>query len=1020
MQTNCDLLQQHSRLQADKSGCLQVLIGKDSAGESGGSKSDKKLSSKSASNKSSDACICRLVGNLLFVTKGIDPLAQDCDYLIVLEACKIEVDYSPANVEADYPFRLVFDYESQTVLFRAASEEDRGAWVAAFREASIFDKLDLAESARQKIIDITGQDPLEPTLIEAEVDATVVDANAAGSFSGWPTKINEESFTTESAGTDPAATSNAGGLELDLSLRCLPALTADPSLQYPNAYVEVHACTPPLQSDWSLVGRTDVVENSDLPMFRKVVVIPDGQYSEDSTELIFDVFDVRDQISRTMRKLYSVQAALKQLRGNPELSLLAATSDTQAAVVPANQQPTLTVQMRVRPNQLGGPSKNRHAVLLRHLCTEQRLVASNPYKFPVEQNQMSNEGHQEQLSVQEFMCDLKCGMHVPMQIATIELTRLRSLEAALVLLGEHNCPQQQRDDWLPLYRLSASDKLLAPLVSALCQEFSVCVEETNRRLFDGDFMKLSRLRSSQQLAFVPPNLQLHRLAVVDSREKPIDFLDIVSVGASAAHSLKFKKGGILSAYKSTPGLEDVLDVCEQAVTLLHEGNQLCDQLNRILFSASNRQHAAHPAPGLASQADSERLCDLVNRLIFLASNFLIVQTRIALELQSVGMQQLNKLLEAATSDGSAAAAACDQLLQEVNSVWQQCRLTLAKLWLTEAGKVPADTLLVTYRRRAQSFSQMLTAVVCGVAAHFSRWNEATWRQMEACGIPVYMESLLSVYKSECGMLEDMAAIVPRLAHVKLSFFPGAMGDQPIVDESLRSVRICVPQPLWDRLSASLDCLLRGHRFSLVPLMFSVGINEQQTLAEKKRMASLAVQRDLNKRSAVGLRHLVDQVIRYRSVPMPGATLARFSGAGATDADNDEKAASPEQRLRDKLQQVELFIEEDKSKPVGLLHTVEEMFWLLDGVRLTNCKSGKDRTAMAVTLEQARWLREYHRLRSDRANFESTVAFLRTHGLRRRNCFRNIGTSFYAFNRVQLTTFPQMYRPPKGTYERGPT
>lgn len=64
----------------------------------------------------------------------------------------------------------------------------------------------------------------------------------------------------------------------------------------------------------------------------------------------------------------------------------------------------------------------------------------------------------------------------------------------------------------------------------------------------------------------------------------------------------------------------------------------------------------------------------------------------------------------------------------------------------------------------------------------------------------------------------------------------------------------------------------------------------------------------------------------------------------------------------------------KSKNVEFLLTVEQIVYLMRGGRVTSCKSGKDRTGMAVTLEETCFLRNYHHLES--SEFNNTLSTIR--------------------------------------------
>ncbi|KAK7248003.1 phosphatidylinositol-3,4-bisphosphate 4-phosphatase [Aureococcus anophagefferens] len=94
----------------------------------------------------------------------------------------------------------------------------------------------------------------------------------------------------------------------------------------------------------------------------------------------------------------------------------------------------------------------------------------------------------------------------------------------------------------------------------------------------------------------------------------------------------------------------------------------------------------------------------------------------------------------------------------------------------------------------------------------------------------------------------------------------------------------------------------------------------------------------------------------------------------------------------------------------LLHS-SDLLRDLAGSHAICCKSGKDRTAMAVTLEQTRALSRDLRVFDERM----LCKLLRAHGVRRRNLLLNTGQDKYAFNAVQVKSLPVCYRPPAGTY-----
>ena len=94
---------------------------------------------------------------------------------------------------------------------------------------------------------------------------------------------------------------------------------------------------------------------------------------------------------------------------------------------------------------------------------------------------------------------------------------------------------------------------------------------------------------------------------------------------------------------------------------------------------------------------------------------------------------------------------------------------------------------------------------------------------------------------------------------------------------------------------------------------------------------------------------------------------------------------------------------------------EQLMRRLGGVRITSCKSAKDRTSMAVTAEQARLLMDRHGLHEEEA--AELADEMRRYGVRWQNMRKNVSGGQYAFNWLQQRLLPEIYRAPTGTYKR---
>ncbi|XP_041821254.1 type II inositol 3,4-bisphosphate 4-phosphatase-like [Chelmon rostratus] len=296
------------------------------------------------------------------------------------------------------------------------------------------------------------------------------------------------------------------------------------------------------------------------------------------------------------------------------------------------------------------------------------------------------------------------------------------------------------------------------------------------------------------------------------------------------------------------------------------------------------------------------------------------------------------------------------------------------------------------QRRHAVFSQALSAVVCGFMLKlFGGLEDPEFlQQLHSVGVLAQFEGLLSTYGDELGMLEDMEVGVADLSGVAFTVTK-AKTEQPddllpTLSGAWGSLVVEVPLPLETFRSLPRE-LKEGHLIQVHPVLFNIGINQQQSLAE--RFGDSSLQERVNQQSCERLR-------AYCS------TL--------TDRLPD---AAGLQSLSELLSSLERSVETRKRKNVEVLWVAATVCRKVNGVRLTSCKSAKDRTAMSVTLEQCVLLRERHTL--GQQHFSTALDCMRRDGCRMENVQKNVGSRKFAFSGVQLLTFPKLYRPPDGSF-----
>lgn len=277
--------------------------------------------------------------------------------------------------------------------------------------------------------------------------------------------------------------------------------------------------------------------------------------------------------------------------------------------------------------------------------------------------------------------------------------------------------------------------------------------------------------------------------------------------------------------------------------------------------------------------------------------------------------------------------------------------------------------------------------------------------------------LLSCSYFLLSLLRDLATVTFSLSrHGRNPSMPC-----PKVTGSRQSLHVLLPVPdeVFNMLpSSAIQYPFNRDQisFKVTPVFFNIGINEKATLAE-----TLGYCREQQRSNYDNFDKLKRYHIMYKKIPFSesnsnGKNMDSFIQLKSQTSLRD--TSTSEKLIVDMLEEMEELLKSKTFKNVKLLHIAEDVTRALGGLRVTSCKSAKDRTAMAVTLEAARILQQEFHLPA--GNQQNVIDVLRSEGTRLDNTMKNIGRRKFAFNLPQVMALPQQYRPPNGSYGKAQT
>ncbi|CAM9248592.1 unnamed protein product [Discosporangium mesarthrocarpum] len=562
----------------------------------------------------------------------------------------------------------------------------------------------------------------------------------------------------------------------------------------------------------------------------------------------------------------------------------------------------------------------------------------------------------------------------------------------------------------PLGWIASHGQAVISQVNAL----SSALDLYSSKMAEGVNFRSSMLKKDPLLQFVATNLHLQVLSVCDPMARKGTHYDFTTTGAPVAHKGGYKAGGLTS-------LEESLGLMKETVLRYR-------QQYKSLADASELKRTAK----VENVSEME---EVMNKLRKALVEYEMLSFDVGMRRVCVGSQVVS----------IAAASFC------------------LKLEMMARGTLNLETS------------------GCSTAEELAR----RWVKH---GFLIGFEGLLSILGKEQGMVEDTVIALDMLSRYTLQVVPASPDKPPVsalvgmngefeMEVGIDGNRIQCH--LSESSMAMLPTVLwtdGGQGLSIFPVFFTQGIDIQQSMSNASGPTNkkASFQLHINADNLSKLNDYCHQVQPMREdgssvagrftipyfAPKPrplssAETIREHPGQadllGLFDHLAEEATVRPQplhprrqttqdsQETHPSLIELESAVRHSKlnEKNTAILLEAQLAVRRLGGGRVTFCKSGKDRTAMSVTLEEALILVQNH-VRKDSASSQGhegvsgvlgsswrhaeangalrVANVLRAHGARLIVAEKNVGRPKYSFNALQRQFIPELYQPPLETIQ----